>query len=66
MPDPKLTRVELFEDSAGEYRCRIRAKNSEIIFSSSEGYKRPEDALANLAAVADALIAGWQVVEVDE
>lgn len=62
----KLTRIELYEDNAGEWRCRIRALNGEVIFASTEGYKDKDDAKKNVTALADALIQGFYFTETKE
>jgi len=36
-------RFELYRDSAGEWRWRLRARNGEVVAESGEGYKRRED-----------------------
>ncbi|GJD35209.1 YegP family protein [Methylobacterium aerolatum] len=36
-------RFEMYRDSAGEWRWRLRARNGEVIADSGEGYKRRED-----------------------
>lgn len=39
------TKVEIFEDEAGEYRWRVVAGNSRIIAVSGEGFTREHDAV---------------------
>ena len=34
-----MAKFQIFKDSAGEYRWRLRADNNEIIADSAEGYK---------------------------
>ena len=36
-------RFELYRDSVGEWRWRLRARNGEVVADSGEGYKRRED-----------------------
>jgi uncharacterized protein len=36
-------RYEIFKDSKGEYRFRLKSKNYEIILTASEGYKYKSD-----------------------
>jgi uncharacterized protein YegP (UPF0339 family) len=36
-------KIQFYEDEAGEFRSRIVAKNGNILFVSSEGYKNRAD-----------------------
>lgn len=36
-------RFEIFRDSAGEWRWRLRARNGEVIATSGEGYVHRRD-----------------------
>lgn len=36
-------RFEMYRDSTGEWRWRLRARNGEVVADSGEGYKRRED-----------------------
>ena len=40
---------EFYKDKSGEHRWRRRAKNNEIVGSSSEGYKSKKSATSNAA-----------------
>lgn len=42
---------ELYMDSSGEYRWRLKAANGEIIAVSSEGYTKAESARKGIALV---------------
>ena len=48
MANPKF---QLFEDQAGEFRFRLRARNGEIILRSSEGYVSKQGCQAGIASV---------------
>lgn len=48
MQNPKF---ELFKDSKGEYRFRLRAKNGEPILHSSEGYTTKQGCQQGIASV---------------
>ena len=52
-------KFEVFKDGRGEYRCRLKAPNGQII-ASSEGYKSKDSALNGVASVkknaADAIV----------
>ena len=39
-----MSRAEVYEDKAGQYRWRIRAANGRVVADSGEGYRRREDA----------------------
>jgi uncharacterized protein YegP (UPF0339 family) len=51
-------RVQHYLDANNEHRARIIAANGEILFVSSEGYKRPSMAAHHVAARQGALRAG--------
>lgn len=38
-----MTRFQIFKDTRGEFRWRLRAGNNEIIATSGEGYKAKVD-----------------------
>ena len=38
-----MAKFQIFTDSAGEFRWRLRANNNEIIADSAEGYKAKSD-----------------------
>ncbi|MCH7998059.1 MAG: DUF1508 domain-containing protein [Chloroflexi bacterium] len=38
-----MAKFQIFKDSAGEYRWRLRADNNKIIADSAEGYKAKSD-----------------------
>jgi uncharacterized protein YegP (UPF0339 family) len=40
-----------YEDTKGEWRWRLKAKNGEIIADSGEGYKDKSDCLAGITLV---------------
>ena len=46
----KHPKFELYTDKAGEYRCRLKARNGEII-ATSEGYKAKASALNGIESV---------------
>lgn len=48
------TRAEVYRDTAGEYRWRLRAANGEPLADSGEGYKRRRDAQHGLDLVLQA------------
>ena len=49
MTDPKF---QVFKDSAGEFRFRLRSKgNGEIILQSTEGYDSKQGCLKGIASV---------------
>ena len=58
----ELTDIEVYEDSKGEWRWRIRSENNEIIGASSEGFSARSVAEENVYLLADALIAGFTFV----
>jgi uncharacterized protein YegP (UPF0339 family) len=37
--------IEVYADTAGEWRWRLRAANGELVANSGEGYTRQEDAV---------------------
>lgn len=43
--------VELYTDTNGEHRWRIRHDNGNVLADSAEGYKRAIDCVDGLAAV---------------
>ena len=63
-PDSQST-FELFTDSAGEYRWRLRHDNSNIIADSAEGYSSRQSAIQGLDAVRRDAI-GATMLELDE
>lgn len=42
---------ELYRDNNGEWRWRVRSRNSRILFVSSEGYKRRVMAMHGVHAI---------------
>jgi len=44
-------KVTLEKDSKGKYRWSIKAKNGRIVGASSQGYRRKNDCIYNLAFV---------------
>ena len=44
---------ELYEDKKGEHRFRIKAKNGNVLASSSEGYKDKSDAEKAMSSIRD-------------
>ena len=63
-PDSQST-FELFTDTAGEYRWRLRHDNGNIIADGSEGYASRQSAIQGLDAVRRDAI-GATMVELDE
>lgn len=60
-------RFELYEDSAGEYRWRLRHRNGNVIADSGESYTRRHDAQQGLTSVQrNALGAAVLLIEPDE
>lgn len=53
-------RIQVYEDHAGEYRWRLRAKNGRILADSGEGYTRRRRARAAAMAVKRGII--WAVM----
>jgi len=49
-PAVKHPKFEIFQDKAGDYRFRLKARNGEIILSS-EGYKKKESCLNGVESV---------------
>jgi uncharacterized protein YegP (UPF0339 family) len=43
-----------FQDTDGDYRIRVKAKNGEIVYTS-EGYTRPEDAIRGFHDLIDVI-----------
>lgn len=61
-----LAQFELYEDNGGEWRWRLRHRNSNIIATSGEGYTRKHNAQKGLASVrSNALGATTLVFEAD-
>lgn len=48
MQNPKF---ELFKDTKGEYRFRLRARNGEMVLHSSEGYTTKQGCQQGIASV---------------
>ncbi len=46
-----MAKFQIFKDSAGEYRWRLRADNNEIIADSAEGYVRKPDCVHSIDLV---------------
>jgi uncharacterized protein YegP (UPF0339 family) len=42
---------EVYQDKGGEYRWRLRAQNTQVLATSSEGYKEKRSCLANIDSV---------------
>jgi uncharacterized protein len=47
---PKAT-FEVYQDKAGEYRWRLRAQNTKVLATSSDGYKEKRSCLAAIESV---------------
>lgn len=58
-------RVELYRDSSGEWRWRIKAANGRTLADSGEGYKRMMDA-HRASDVVRTGTDGWVEAVVDE
>ncbi len=58
--------IEFLQDSAREYRWRIKSRNGEIIGASSEGFSTMQNAKKNLSllvlCVQEIAIEGWHSV----
>lgn len=54
--------IELFTDSIGLWRHRIRAANGQIVSTSGESYSSKEKALQTAKHIARS--AGWIIVEI--
>lgn len=48
-------KLTYFTDKAGRWRWRLRAKNNEIVASSSEGFSNKLDMIANIQLTAEGL-----------
>jgi hypothetical protein len=46
-----MTRFQIFKDTRGEFRWRLRAGNNEIIATSGEGYKAKADCLNGIRLI---------------
>ena len=51
--NPEKLVWELYEDKKSEHRFRIKAKNGNVLASSSEGYKKKADAEKAMTAIRD-------------
>lgn len=51
--DPEKLIWELYEDKKSEHRFRIKAKNGNVLASSSEGYSKKADAEKAMNAIKD-------------
>jgi uncharacterized protein YegP (UPF0339 family) len=51
--DPGKLTWELYEDKKNEHRFRIKAKNGNVLASSSEGYKKKADAEKAMTMIKD-------------
>src|SRR5215218_4565936 len=47
---PKAT-FEVYQDKSGEYRWRLRAQNTKVLATGSEGYKEKRSCLASIESV---------------
>ncbi|MBR4424790.1 MAG: YegP family protein [Oscillospiraceae bacterium] len=47
----KNPKFEVYQDKAGEFRFRLKARNGEIIAACSEGYKRLDSCLNGIDSV---------------
>ena len=59
---PKYT-IEIYRDTAGEYRSRIRARNGKIVMDSGEGYRRAATARAAAWRMVQAFMDGDYTIE---
>lgn len=50
-------KMEVYQDSKGEFRWRVRARNGLIIGASSEGYTHRDDCWKNAALLSTAITA---------
>ncbi len=57
--------IDFYQDTADEWRWRIKATNGKIIAASSEGYENHSDAKQNIKDVAFAIFA-WSLDALDE
>ena len=57
----KKMRVEVFRDTASDWRWRIKASNGKIVATSGEGYKRKNSCVT----MAQKLCAEFELVEVE-
>lgn len=48
----KFLKFEIYEDNAGEYRWRLKARNGKQIADSSEGYKNYQDCVDAIGLIA--------------
>jgi uncharacterized protein YegP (UPF0339 family) len=51
-------KLEVYLDSADEWRWRVKADNNETIADSSEGYTERNDAIEAYERLEDAILAG--------
>lgn len=54
---------DLYQDKAGEWRWRLKAKNGQIVAASSEGYKAKSDAEKAIQSIKDGAAAADTVEE---
>jgi uncharacterized protein YegP (UPF0339 family) len=40
MASKRMARLDVYKDSKGEWRWRVRAQNGKVMADSAEGYKR--------------------------
>lgn len=59
----KYPKAEIYEDLRGEWRWRLKAKNSRVIADSGEGYKRRSGAIRAWQATQQ-IVRGTCVMEV--
>lgn len=50
-------KFEIYKDSAGEYRWKLKARNGKILAVSSEGYKKKQTMLRIIESIKRAVIA---------
>ena len=61
MSDRKLE-IEMYQDRISNFRFRIRAANSKILASSSEGYEHQEDCEYAIGVIVDNMASGNYIV----
>lgn len=50
------TRFEVFQDRSGDWRWRLRHRNSEIVADSAEGYASRDKCVRSIAAVKRSIV----------
>lgn len=60
MGDLENNLVEEFKDKRGDIRIRVTAKNGNIIYSSTEGYKNKSECIKAAVRASKALLAKYE------